>query len=275
MSGFGFGFGFSPLGALLNQNEPEVDTYISGLATPLSAGQVTKLNTFVKALKTGLGITNLSDAFDTIYLLAGETAESSLRNLAKNAHYAQAVNSPTFTALEGFTSNMSSSYINTNYNPSTEGVRFTQNSASFGVYSRSNADHLSVNDCGAVDGNNNGVSMTMRTTGATQQRLNSELGTHTVIADSLGLQIASRLNATTFKDYRNKSTMQTSPVNSAAPVNLNLYTLCRNSNGTAALFTVRQQALLFTARGISDAERDVIVDAVEAYMDSNGKGLIS
>ena len=24
MSGFGFGFGFSPLGALLNQNEPEL-----------------------------------------------------------------------------------------------------------------------------------------------------------------------------------------------------------------------------------------------------------
>ena len=88
--------------------EPEVTAYIDGLTTPLSSGQLTALNTFVKALKDGLSITLLSEVFDVMYILAGETEESSLRNLIKRAHDAEAVNSPTFTTLEGFTGDASS-----------------------------------------------------------------------------------------------------------------------------------------------------------------------
>jgi hypothetical protein len=43
-----------------------------------------------------------------------------------------AVNSPTFTTNDGFLSNGTSSYIDTNYNPSTSGVNFTLNNACFG-----------------------------------------------------------------------------------------------------------------------------------------------
>ena len=47
-----------------------------------------------------------------------------------------AVNSPTFTTNKGFTGNGTSSYINTNFNPSTQGVNYTQNNAgvSIGVF---------------------------------------------------------------------------------------------------------------------------------------------
>lgn len=44
------------------------------------------------------------------------------------------VNSTTFTAGIGFTGNASTMYINTNYNPSTQGVKYTLNNCSFGVY---------------------------------------------------------------------------------------------------------------------------------------------
>jgi hypothetical protein len=40
-----------------------------------------------------------------------------------------AVNSPTFTTNGGFTGNLTSSYIDTNYNPSTSGVNYTLNNA--------------------------------------------------------------------------------------------------------------------------------------------------
>jgi hypothetical protein len=66
----------------------EVVTYTTGLTTPLSAGQIAKLNTLVLSLRSGLGISLLSDAFDVLYLFAGETSESSLRNLVKNANHA-------------------------------------------------------------------------------------------------------------------------------------------------------------------------------------------
>jgi hypothetical protein len=102
-----------PGGTSLNA---ETVTYITGLTTPLSSGQVTLIDTFVTSLKTGLSITTLDEVFDVMYILAGETAESSLRNLIKNDHHATAVNSPTFTALEGFTGDGLTKYINTNYN---------------------------------------------------------------------------------------------------------------------------------------------------------------
>jgi hypothetical protein len=45
-----------------------------------------------------------------------------------------AVNSPTFTTNDGFTGNGTSSYIDTNYTPSTQGVNYTSSDASFGVF---------------------------------------------------------------------------------------------------------------------------------------------
>jgi hypothetical protein len=53
-----------------------------------------------------------------------------------------AVNSPTFSSNIGFAGNSTSAYINTNFNPSTSGVNYTQNDASrimWGVFPTDNA----------------------------------------------------------------------------------------------------------------------------------------
>jgi hypothetical protein len=49
-----------------------------------------------------------------------------------------AINSPTFTSNEGFTGNGTSSYIDTNWNPATQGVNYTQNDACFGGWRLNN-----------------------------------------------------------------------------------------------------------------------------------------
>ena len=113
--------------------EAELTTYITGLATPLSDGQKIKINTLIRSIKTGLSITDLDDAFDVMYILAGETAESSLKNLVKNAHHITAVNAPVWAQFEGYTG-ANTKYLDANYNASTQGVTFTQNNASMGVY---------------------------------------------------------------------------------------------------------------------------------------------
>lgn len=102
----------------------------------ISTGRKVLVNKFIKDLKSDLAISRLSDAFDVLYLLAHENQVAALTNLVKDAHHGIAFNSPTFTTDRGFTGNGSSAYINTNYNPSTQGVAYTLNSASFGIYSR-------------------------------------------------------------------------------------------------------------------------------------------
>ena len=121
------------------QGVAELIAYNAGLATPLSVEQNARLETFIKAVKTGFSSTNLSDDFDVMRFLGGQTAESSLRNLVKNSHHGTAVNSPTFTQYESFKGDGLTSYIDDNYNPSTQAVKYTQNNASLAFTRKSQA----------------------------------------------------------------------------------------------------------------------------------------
>ena len=83
--------------------DADLKIYLDSLTTPLSAGQQSLLNTLVVDLKAGLGITNLSDAFDQMLIHANETIESGLHNLVKRLHDATLHGTdgvPTFIALE-------------------------------------------------------------------------------------------------------------------------------------------------------------------------------
>jgi len=48
------------------------------------------------------------------------------------------VNSPTWTAYQGYTGNGINMYLDTNYNPTNDAVKYAVNSASFGTYNRLN-----------------------------------------------------------------------------------------------------------------------------------------
>lgn len=267
------------LGAKSAFFEPELTTYMEGLTTPLSSGQKTKLNDFIQALKTGLNINALSDAFDVMYIYANETAESSLRNLVKRAHDATAVNSPQFTALEGFTGNGISSYLNLNYNPSAHSIRFTLNNNAIGVYSRSDTNNSSA-ACGGYD-EANSCYLILRNQDRFQARINNPDSTRLDQAtlDSLGMHIGTRNSnlVSSYRGYKNKTTLSntTGVSNTTTLLNLNMYSLGFNNQGNIASATARQQSFEFWGRYISEAERNIIVDAFETYMDSNGKGVIA
>ena len=263
----------------LKQNEPEVTAYISGLTTPLSAGQITKLNTFVRSLKTGLGISLLSDAFDVMYILAGETAESSLRNLVKRAHDAQAVNSPTFTALEGFTGNGTSSYLNSNYNPATQGINYLLNTCSAGCYDRTSSASNGALYGALSDSSNNYMQGLHRSTNNESFLILNEGPTASQKAenqtDGSGCHIQTRLSAISGKLYRNKNNILNSNKVSTGVPNNNIHILARNHNGTTNLYTNHQLSMVYFGKVLSDANVNAITDAIEAYMDSNGKGVIA
>ena len=105
--------------------DPDLTTYLNALTTPLSSDQQTKLNTLVTDIKDGLNIDNLSDFFDTFHILANETEEAGLKNLAKRSHDGTAYNSPVFTQYEGFKGDGSSAYVKISYNPKTDGVNYS------------------------------------------------------------------------------------------------------------------------------------------------------
>ena len=261
---------------------PEAETvaYITGLTTPLSSGQVTLIDTLVKTLKTGLSITNLSDAFDAMWIFAGETEESSLKNLIKNSHHAVLAGAtpPTFAAAEGFTGDGLTGYINTNYNPVTQGVNFTLNSNSYGVYSRTNA-------------NSEGTSMGLRTStsdychltlfsagsGSVTATRNCQVAPGSIaiaLPTTAGLFISNRGTDASHDLFYNTAKVSQIAASTSLP-SANFMILCRNNNGAAESFNTRQISFAFTAKAVIQGDVDVITSVFETYMDALGKGVIA
>jgi hypothetical protein len=261
-----------------NVGEAEVILYLTGLTTPLSQATRVKINAIVTGLKTGLSISSLSDIDDCRYILAGETAESSLKNLVKNAHHGTAVNAPTFTAFEGFVGDGISSYIDTNYNPETQGSNFVLNSATIGIYCRTNSDSGTIEAGARIAYGNDMTYIQLRSTNVALPKINQDdsTGTHTFTnTDSTGMYVITRNNANSLIVYRNKVSVFNQAKTSDAVPSFNIYIGCVNSSGTAAAFSAKQISLLSLSKGVSSANSDVFTDVFEAYMDSNSKGVIA
>lgn len=258
--------------------QTEMGLYITGLTTPLSNGQKVLLNGFVTSLKEGMGITNLSDVFDVLYVLGGETSESSLKNLVKNAHHGtlQGTPNPAFTAGTGFVSDGSNGYIDTHYNPVTEGDNFTLADGAVGFYSETNAANDNYVELGNHGADSNYLYFQAKVAaGGAVGALNGTLA-HTfsgsLVASTIGLFITTRdgLLSTDNLMYLNKGVPPDDNTGGAADglSNNNIYVLCYNGNGTPTAFTLRRLSLVFFTKHLTTQMRDVIYDAFIAYKNS-------
>ena len=258
---------------------PELKTYITGLITPLSHKQVIRIGEFIEALKNGLSITNLSDAFDVMYILAGETEESSLKNLVKDAHHCTAVNAPTFTQYEGYVGGAKKS-LNTNYNPFAQGENYLLNSASLGAYVRTTTigDYAIL---GVSDAIGNESYIKPRTNYDTVGRLFCRVNQATytfkpATGDTKGMLIVSRVGANAVDGYKNGTDLNCSGntgVSTSLPNN-NIHLLALNLPAQTIQHSPDQLSIAFMGKGFSGAEITAITNACEAYMDALGKGVV-
>ena len=232
----------------------ELITYTANLVTPISDAYKEVVNTTISRLKVDYGVTSLSEAEDVIYLLGGETEEISLRNLVKDAHHATLVGSPVFTPFKGFTGS-TNNYINTNYTPSTDGVRYTLNNGSHGDFANTAITEAAygVRDTqiGALYHFNTGTSSYpnhVNTAGSGGAITGFPL---------LGNFDFVRNNSANEQQYVNGVYVRGTVVASSFRPNLKVYLLCRNNQGVAGNFTTAQLAFWhigkdFTATQIAD-----------------------
>lgn len=259
--------------------EAELTAYITGLTTPLSSAQLLRLNTLIKSIKTGLSISALSEAFDTLYILAGETEESSLKNLVKDSHHCTAVNSPTFTQYEGYVGGATKS-LNTNYNPFAQGENYLLNSASIGAYVRTTTigDYVIL---GVADAGNESYikpRTNYDTVGRFFCRVNQATYTYEVATgDTKGMLIVSRVGANAVDGYKNGTDLNCSGNTevSTSLQNSNIHLLAINdAKQRTSHHSPDQLSIAFMGKGFSGAEITAITNACEAYMDALGKGVV-
>jgi len=177
---------------------------------------------------------------------------------------ATAYNAPTFTALEGFTGNGTTQYIDCNWNPSVNGVNYVQNSASFGYYART-----------IVDGSQGVADLTkyvVITLNTGNSKINDATWSDPVTGTmDAGLQILNRSAAATKDIFINKTKYSGSVTSTGVPDN-DLYTLGYNNNGTPLLITV-QLSMAFAGGGLTPTQVTNLTNYYNAAMTALGKNV--
>ncbi len=212
---------------------------------------------------------------DVLYVFAAHTNNNgeALTNWKNpGTHNAVLVNAPAFVPFEGFTGNGTTQYIDSNYNPDSQGVNFIQNSASLFLYTRTFVD-ASGFDIGAFDGVNFSQIAILNGGGQATGSINGG----TIVAANgigLGLFVTNRSANNAVQLYQNKLLLGVDTDISANPVNINLFMMARNNISAADNFTIRQYAMGGMSSSLNQQNVNDLTDIFEAYMDSNGKGVI-
>ena len=264
--------------------DADLVTYWTGLSTPLSTGQKDDLNTFILAIKAALGITNLSEAFDTMWVLANETSEAALRNLVARANDCELVSEstkedPTFVQFRGFYNKTVDSYINTNFNPDTQGSRYDENTASWGFACLTDDAGQNNGDMGGMgDTTAKRVWLTISTGAASiNYSINTPSRAISNFYDSRGFYIATKSGATTIAMYRNGYLVDSTIGSTEGErPNANVYLCCQNSNGVPAGFnTFRTYAFVFFGKLLTAANVLAVSEAWDDYLVNIGQEIES
>jgi hypothetical protein len=238
--------------------------------TKPSAAVATAQNTMVGSIVSANIWTKL-DQF-VVYAAHTNAASEALVNwVAPGTRDHTLVGTPAFVAFEGFTGS-TDNYIRTNWIASTHGVNYTQDSASYGAYSRTN-----VNGDYRLGAHGNVRNyMMFRSSDKMYGNVNSSTSTPGYIhTDSRGMFIASRTGSAVIKLYINGSEVANETTASSALINIEMYVLAFNNSGTAANFDLHQVAFYFAGSGLTGTDVTNLTNAFETYMDSNSKGVIT
>lgn len=189
-----------------------------------SASVQTKQNTLLTSMKAN-GVWAKLDVF---YVFAQDGGSSFATLNWKNpaANQAALVSSPTFVSNGGFTGNGTSSYIDTNFNPATQGVQYTQNNASRYFFTHAIGT-------GRFDGNTSGTNSMFLGVSASQ-RINAGSNTATPPIDftsAVNTKSLHRTSSTAVTAY-NSTTAQTIVQISAAMTSATQWILRSSTNSS-------------------------------------------
>jgi hypothetical protein len=211
----------------------------------LTNDEKTYINTFIGALGTDFA------EFDRLWIHGLSNSVAARTSLANpTSTMITAVNSPTFTASQGYTGNDVNSYLESNFNPSIGTNKYTRNSCSFGVYSLTNTNELAI-DIGLYDGNF--TQIRCREGGLTYVNINDAGTTQAITnASSTSLFSAVRTSSTINNIYRAGSLLSNYTVASSGLPNITFYMLARHNNygGGSSDFSSRKISASFMGSGI-------------------------
>lgn len=228
--------------------QPETILWLSNLPSRPNQLVINAVDVFIKTCKAD-GNWELLDRF---WLFAQDNQVNSLRSIVNpSSTPCSEVNSPGWVQYQGYLSNGSSSYINSNFNASIHGVKYTLNNFSFGFYSLTNIQETNI-DMGALDGSNRAYIYSRRATNITVSTANTALdnsGVPITNTNSSGFIVVNRIISTSFTTLRNGSSLGTSTITTTGLPNTSFFICSLSSGGTPSSFSNKRIAFAYTGSG--------------------------
>ena len=225
--------------------------------TQPSTAQKKKQNTLIQDLKDA-GIWDLLDVF-YVFATDGSSDFATLNWKSPSANQATKVNSPTFTSNLGFTGNGTSSYLNTNWEPSTQGVNYTVNEASCFTYLGLDLAVSSTVSYGSNIGTpTRTITQTTRVPGDTLNfLLNTGAFTSITNSNAIGFYHNKRTTSTAVQLFKNGASVASQSQAASGIPPLNIFLLARNNNGTAGNFDANRMSVFGAGSSLDTKESDL------------------
>lgn len=219
--------------------------YFNQLAPQPSIAYKIAVNTLILTLKNDS--TASWNKLDRLWIFASENQQNarvSVKNPASTN--ITEVNAPVWTANQGYTTDApGTKHLDTNYIPSVDGVNYTLNSASLGIYSRTAGQQGA--DMGVYDPTNIASYWIYVTDTRSYVGINSLTESNVIDSVALGLCVGLRGDGTQQLSYKPASPLPiiaAGNLSSALPTK-EIFIGCINNNGVAAGKSSRQYAISF------------------------------
>lgn len=269
VSGYGMGADVGTF-ALAGQNvtstrslSAEAQAVIAAMTTPPDSARATLIDNLILGLKSD----GIWSKLDSIQIYAAADSQAARVDWVLPSRVATLTNSPTFTTDRGFTTNGTSNYVDTLYNPST-GTNFLQNTCFFGVWSRTTGS-ITTSGSGWFDGTR-GITINPRNISALGYRMTSATATTTTtpaITDGVGWFSTNRDTSTTTQAYRNGSAVTGGTIGTSGAIAN--HTLWMGAI-TAASFQAREWAAMAAGGHLTSTEHANLYTRIQTYMTAVG-----
>lgn len=246
----------------------EAQQYFNRLVILPGQDTLVKMAEFIDSLKQN----GVWAKVDEMWLLANKTSSNALIGI-KNKKNCVSVNSPSFAVYRGFTSNGTTSYLSTQFNLGTDGVNYIRNSASIGVYSRTNSSDVGLHDMGCVNSGTDRVFLQTRSGTNFAGRLNEADGDVVSNSDSRGFFIINRSGVSATQYYKNGTNLKSGTTSSTGVPSVIIYILCRNGNGTPGDFSTKQISFALIGGSLSSQDVTNFNNCLERLLDYLGAGV--
>ncbi len=262
---------FSSKSFLTKSFKPYISSYIQTWYNSLSTKPSSSLLTDLNNLYDGIYFDGDGQEIDLFHPIAGlETDEQRLRPIiSTSGNDFTNVNSAVLST-GGMQGNGVDSYLDLKWLPTDNGVKFTQDSACMGCYSRTNS--LSANNdmgCAKTSDATFLQIYSKYTDNNFYYRINMNTGLPgTIVTDSLSLHAISRNSATTVESWYRGVSQGTENFNSTGKTPFSIYLGGANINGVFIQPSVRQLSFPFVGSKLVNQLR--IYNRIQAYMTSRG-----